>query len=200
VLKLILAALAVVVLVLLVVVAWQPSAYRVTRTARITAPPAVLFAQVNDLRKFQAWNPWVKLDPAAKFAFEGSADGVGAVSAWSGNSNVGEGRMTITESRPNELVRIQLDFVKPFASTATAEFAFKPEGEQTAVTWSLTGQKNFVAKAIGLVVSMDSMIGSQFEAGLTTLKSLAETPARGATRSNSTYNRVGLVADGRALS
>ena len=82
--------------------------------------------------------------------------------------------MTIVESRSNELVRIRLDFARPFASTAFAEFTFTPEGGRTAVTWSMTGQKNFVSKAIHLVMSMDRMIGGQFEQGLATLKSRTE--------------------------
>jgi len=169
----ILIGLAVAVVAVLVVVALQPAEYRVSRSATIAAPPAAVFAQVNDLHQFQTWNPFAR-DPAAKNTFEGAPAGVGAVLAWSGNSQVGEGRMTITESRPNELIRIRLDFVRPFASTAFAEFTFTPEGGRTAVTWSMTGHKNFVAKAMGLVMSMDRMIGGQFEQGLAALKSKTE--------------------------
>jgi len=91
-----------------------------------------------------------------------------------GNSQIGEGRMTITESRPSELVRMRLDFLKPFASTAVAEFTFVPEGGRTVVTWSMTGRRNFAAKAMCLVMSMDSMVGGQFDKGLAALKSLSE--------------------------
>ena len=86
--------------------------------------------------------------------------------------------MTIVESRPNELVRIRLDFEKPFTSTGLAEFTFKPAGDQTSVTWSMTGRKNFITKAMGLIVSMDKMIGGQFEEGLANLKGLAEARAK----------------------
>jgi len=170
----VLIALAVLVILVLVVVALQPADYRVARGATIAAPPAAVFAQVNDLHKFQAWNPFARMDPAAKNTFEGAPAGVGATLAWSGNAQIGEGRMTITESRPDELIRIRLDFARPFASTSFAEFTFTPEGGRTAVTWSMTGHKNFVAKAIGLVMSMDRMIGGQFEQGLATLKSRTE--------------------------
>jgi len=172
----ILVGLAVVVVVVVVLVALQPADYTVVRRATIAAPPAAVFARVNDLHEFQTWNPFA-VDPAAKNMFEGAPAGVGAVLAWSGNSQVGEGRMTIIESRPNERIRIRLDFARPFASTAFAEFTFTPEGGRTAVTWSMTGRKNFVSKAIGLVMSMDRMIGGQFEQGLATLKSLTETAA-----------------------
>lgn len=173
--------LAVTVAVAVVVVALQPAEYRVARRATIAAPPAAVFAEVNDLQRFQRWNPFARLDPAARNTFEGAPAGAGAALAWSGNSQIGEGRLTITESRPAELVRMRLDFVRPFASTSVAEFTFVPEAGGTAVTWSMTGRRNFVAKAIGLVIGMDRMIGEPFEQGLAALKSMAETA--GAVRS-----------------
>jgi hypothetical protein len=153
----------VVIIVFLIVVATRPAEFRVTRSASISAPPAVVFAQVNDLHKWDAWSPWAKLDPAMKQTHEGAPAGPGAVYSWAGNSDVGEGRMTITESRPDELVRIKLEFLKPFAAVSTTEFMFKPEGNQTAVTWSMTGTNNFMAKAMCLFMNMDKMVGGDFE-------------------------------------
>src|SRR3954468_10305974 len=104
------------------VVAIQPADYRIERSAAITAPPPVVFAQVNDFHNWEAWSPWAKLDPACKNSFEGPAAGTGAKFAWSGNDKVGGGRMTIADSRPSDLVTIKLEFVKPFASTCDTEF------------------------------------------------------------------------------
>jgi hypothetical protein len=162
----ILIALAAIAVVLVVVVATRPSEFRVARTARIAAPAPVVFAQVNDFHKWEAWSPWAKLDPAMKQAYEGAPAGTGAVYTWAGNKEVGEGRMTLTESRPSELIKIELEFFKPFATTSTAEFTFKPEGDHTLVTWSMTGQNNFIAKAVHLFMDMDTMVGGQFENGL----------------------------------
>ena len=67
---------------------------------------------------------------------------------------------------------------KPFRGTNIAEFKFEPRGEQTAVTWTMTGQKNFVAKAIHLFMSMDKMIGGAFEQGRAQMKSLVESSRR----------------------
>jgi uncharacterized protein YndB with AHSA1/START domain len=172
--KKILIGLAVIVVVLVVIVALQPSEFRVVRSATISAPPPAVFAEVNDFHKWEAWSPWAKLDPAAKNSFDGPAAGTGAIFNWSGNNEVGEGRMTITESRPSDLIRIKLDFTKPFEATNTTEFTFKPEGNQTVVTWSMFGTNNFVAKAFCLFNSMDKMVGGQFEKGLASMKSIAE--------------------------
>lgn len=174
-LKIILISLAVLVAVFSVVVALQPADFRVTRSATIPAPPAHVFAQVNDLHKWEAWSPWAKLDPDAEASFEGSPAGEGAVMRWAGNREVGEGSMTITDSRPNELIRFRLDFLKPMKATNTAEFTFEPEGEQTVVTWSMFGQNNFMAKAVGLFMDCEKMVGDQFEQGLANMKSVAAT-------------------------
>lgn len=164
--------------VLAVIVALQPSEFRIERSATIAAPPPAVFAQVNDFHNWEAWSPWAKLDPAAKNSFEGAPAGQGAVFAWAGNSKVGEGRMTITDSRPSELVRIKLEFLKPFAATNTAEFTFKPAGDRTTVTWSMFGHNNFVSRAVFLFVNMDKALGSEFEKGLASMKSAAEASAK----------------------
>jgi len=178
-LKKILIALAAIVLIFLVVVAMQPSDFRVERTSTIAAPPADVFAQVNDFHKWEAWSPWAKLDPAAKVAFEGPEAGQGAVMTWAGNDKVGEGKMTLTESRPSDLVKINVDFAKPFEGSIISEFTFKPEGDQTAVTWAMSGHHNFFEKALCLVMNGTKMIGDDMEKGLAQLKSVMESARKG---------------------
>lgn len=178
-LKKILIALAAIVLIFLVVVAMQPSDFRVERTATIAAPAADVFTNVNDFHKWEAWSPWAKLDPTAKVAFEGAPAGQGAVMTWAGNDKVGEGKMTLTESRPNDLVKINVDFVKPFERSIISEFTFKPEGDQTAVTWAMAGHHNFFEKALCLVMNGTKMIGDDMEKGLAQLKSVVESASKG---------------------
>jgi uncharacterized protein YndB with AHSA1/START domain len=173
-LKKILIALAAILLIFVVVVALQPSEFRVERTTTIKAPAADVFAQVNDFHKWEAWSPWAKLDPEAKITFEGPEAGQGTVMNWAGNDKVGEGKMTLAESRPNDLIKIKTDFVKPFEGTIASEFAFKQEGDQTAVTWSMGGHHNFIEKAMCLVMNGTKMVGDDMEKGLTQLKSLVE--------------------------
>ena len=172
--KKILIALVAIVVVFVVVVAMQPSEFRISRTATMSAPAPAVFAQVNDFHNWEEWSPWAKLDPAAKATFEGQSAGTGAIFRWAGNKDVGEGSMTITESRPSDLIRIKLEFLKPFAATNTAEFTFKPEGDQTNVTWSMAGKNNFIAKTVCLFMNMDKMVGGKFEEGLASMKSVVE--------------------------
>jgi hypothetical protein len=173
-LKWMLIGVAAVVAVFAVVVAQQPSDFRIERSATMRAPAAAAFAQVNDFHNWRTWSPWEKIDPALKRSYEGPPAGAGATYAWQGNKDVGEGRMTIVESRPGELVRIRLEFFKPFAATNTAEFSFKPAGEDTSVTWTMTGQNSFFARAICVFVNMDKMVGGMFEQGLAQMKAVVE--------------------------
>jgi hypothetical protein len=144
----------------------------------IPAPQFVVFTQVNDFHNWEKWSPWAKLDPTMKLTIDGEPAGVGAKYAWTGNGKVGEGRMAITDSRPNERVAIKLEFLRPFAATNTTEFAFRPEGGSTHVTWAMTGEKNFVSKACGLIMNMDKMIGRDFEKGLAQLATASAAAAK----------------------
>jgi hypothetical protein len=173
-LKKILIALAAIIVIFLILVAMQPADFTVERTATMAAPQADVFARVNDLHKWDAWSPWAKLDPDAKMTFEGPEAGQGAAMTWAGNDKVGEGKMTLVESRPNEAIKLKVDFVKPFEGTSTSAFAFKPDGDQTAVTWSMSSHRNFIAKAFCLVMNGEKMIGDDLEKGLAQLKTVAE--------------------------
>jgi hypothetical protein len=169
-----LAAIAALVVIFLTVVAMQPSDFKVERSATMRAPAPAAFAQVNDFQNLRAWSPWEKVDPALKRQYDGPKAGAGAVYAWQGNKDVGEGRMTITESRPGELVRMKLEFFKPFAAVNDTVFSFKPSAEGTAVSWTMSGRNNFISKAICLFVDMDKMVGGMFEQGLAQMKSIVE--------------------------
>jgi hypothetical protein len=174
----ILIALAVIVVLFVIIVASRPSEFRVSRSLAMNAPAETVFLHVNTLRNWEAWNPWQELDPNCKMTYDGPPAGVGASYAWAGNAKIGEGRNTIVESKPSEVVRFRLEFFKPMKGTNAAEFTFKPQGTQTAVTWTMTGKNNFVGKAFGLFVNCDQMIGGQFEKGLAALKNVAESAAR----------------------
>ena len=175
--KITLIGIAVVIALFVVAVAMRPSKFRIVRSATIAAPPETLFEQVNDFRKWRGWSPWEKKDPALKRSYEGPSAGPGAVYSWVGNKDVGEGRMTLTDSQPDQFVRIKLEFLKPFAATHTAEFSFEPRGDATLVTWAMAGENNFICKAFCLFMDMDKMVGRDFEAGLAAMKTVAASSA-----------------------
>lgn len=173
-LKRILLAVAAVLLLFSAYVAMLPSTFRIERSAIFVAPPAAAFAEVNDFRNWQQWSPWAKLDPDAKATFEGPQSGEGAVFKWQGNAEVGKGSMTLVESKPDERVRIRVDFEEPWPATSTSEFTFKPDGPRTIATWAMHGEQGFLEKVVCLFMNPDKMVGGQFEKGLASLKTIVE--------------------------
>jgi hypothetical protein len=152
----------------------RPDSFEVKRSISIRAPSAAVFGHLNDFRHWTEWSPWEKVDPALRRTYTGAAHGVGAIYEWVGNDTVGQGRMEIVEAMPTSRVALKLDFIKPFEAHNQVVFTLEPQGAATAVTWVMSGPSPFISKLIGLFVSMDTMIGRDFETGLANLKALAE--------------------------
>lgn len=160
-------------------VAWhvskQPDDFRYEQSAAMNASPARIHETVNDLRQWNDWSPWAKLDPNCKNTLEGLGTGVGSKFSWDGDKNVGAGEMTIIESRPGELVRMKLEFFKPMKGVSTVDFTFKPQGaNQTLVTWSMYGPNTLPGKIMSLFIKCEEMMDKSFAEGLASLKQIVE--------------------------
>jgi len=173
-LKIIVIAIVVLVAAVLIVAATRPDTFRVERSASIKAPPEKIFALINDFNRWGAWSPWEKKDPAMKRTFGATTSGKGASYAWDGNKDVGQGSMEIAQSVPPSKIELNLDFVRPFKAHNLVVFTLEAKGEATNVTWAMQGDLPYFAKIIHLFVNMDKMVGNDFEAGLSNLKSIAE--------------------------
>lgn len=166
----------VVVILLLIAIATRPATFRVERSTTIAAPAQVVFGLINDFHQWERWNPFYKIEPTQTVTLGGAPAGVGATYQWNGK-RTGTGRMEILESRPHEVVKIKLDFVKPFKASNKAEFIVKPTPGGVSLTWAMSGDNTFVGKAISLFASMDKMVGKDFENGLADIKTQAESEA-----------------------
>ncbi len=149
------------------------SIYTVERTQHIEAPPGAVRERLVDLRRWAAWSPWEGLDPDLYRAYGGAATGVGAWYEWEGNRKAGKGRMEIIGA-DESTVRIDLQFRRPFKSHSNTVFELQPAGHGTDVTWSMVGPHTAMSRIMGLVVSMDRMVGPDFDKGLSRLKADAE--------------------------
>lgn len=158
----------------LVFVSTRPGSFRIERSLAINAPARVLYPLINDLRAADAWSPWKDKDPNASYTYDGPATGVGSSQSWSGNNDVGAGKQTIVECRPDELVRLKVEFYKPMEGICDSTFALQPDGGGVRVTWTMSGENNFVGKLFCVFVNQDKMIGTEFEKGLANLKRVAE--------------------------
>ncbi|MCI0570992.1 MAG: SRPBCC family protein [Myxococcaceae bacterium] len=177
-LKKILIGVVVVLGVLAAFIASRPSVSKVERSATFAAPADIAYTLVSDFHRWGEWSPWDKLDPNQKHTYEGAAAGVGAITTWEGNDKVGKGKMAITGATPNESLTIELEFIEPWASKNNTTFTFKAAEANTTVTWTAEFQNNFMSKAMGLFMDMDTMIGADFEKGLAAMKTVAEAEAK----------------------
>lgn len=160
--------------VVLVMASTKPDTFHVERSTTIKAPPAKIFPLIDDFHRWSSWSPWDRMDPAMNRKHSGAPAGRGAVYEWQGNKKVGEGRMEIVDSVPSSRVVIKLDFVKPFEGHNVTEFKLAPDGGSTRVTWEMHGPAPFVSKLMQVFMSMDKMVGKDFERGLENMKAAAE--------------------------
>jgi Polyketide cyclase / dehydrase and lipid transport len=184
---------AVLVLIVAVIayIATRPTDSRIQRSAEINAPAEVVFSIINDLRRWGEWSPYDKRDPNMKKTFEGPSAGPGAVYTWNGNSQVGEGRLTIVESKPGELVSMRLEFSRPFKCDNQVNFRIVPSDGGTRVSWIMDGKNNFMGKFMSLIMDMDKMVGTDFEHGLANLSTVAQAEAQKSAQSTQASVRVG---------
>jgi carbon monoxide dehydrogenase subunit G len=167
----------VIVVLLLAVLAYaatKPDSMHVQRSVTVKAPPDKIFPLINDFHRWSAWSPYERVDPAMNKVYSDPAAGKGAVYEWAGNSQVGQGRMEITDAPDPSRVTIKLDFIKPFEGHNVAEFTLVPQADATTVTWTMDGRSPYVAKLMGVFVNMDNMIGKDFDTGLSNIKAIAE--------------------------
>jgi effector-binding domain-containing protein len=173
----------IIVLLLLIVSLFLPASVHVERSVTINAKPEAVFAHIGDLKKWEPWSPWKKKDPNMQNTFEGAEGAVGQKSIWkSEHPKVGNGSMTITEIKPNELLVTSMDF--GMGDAPKGIFKLEPVGsDSTKLTWAMDADGKGLAwymkpmsKYFNLM--MDGMIGPDFEEGLAGIKTIAEsTPA-----------------------
>ncbi len=163
-------------LVVLGLAATKPDTFAFERETTINAPREKVFALINDFHHWGAWSPWERIDPNMTRTFSGTPSGVGSIYEWSCNSKAGAGTMQIVNTTPPSNVEIKLDFTKPFASKNITNFLLDSTANGTHVTWSMHGPNQFISKIMAVFISLDKMVGPDFERGLASLKSEAEKP------------------------
>lgn len=165
--------------IFLIVVAMQPSDFKVVRTTTINAPTPIVFEQINNLRNWEAWSPWIKMEPNVKMTYSGPDAGPGATYEWEGEKT-GKGRMHIVRTTPPNVVNLKVDFISPFEASNDCVFTLvSADGPVTTLEWAMSGKNNFVSKIMALLMDMDKAIGSDFEKGLADIKTISEAKTAG---------------------
>jgi hypothetical protein len=173
----ILIAIATLIVIVCVVAALKPKTFRWHRSMIIRGSTEQVYAQIVDLRRWQAWSPYEQVIKSGtgeiQRVYAGSDAGVGAVYEWKSNSKkIGAGRMTIIEASPSSRILIDLEFMVPFKAHNQAEFTIFPTitAGEVSVTWAMFGPSPFVSRLMGVFVNFENMICKDFETGLANLQ------------------------------
>mgnify|MGYP006323287413 FL=1 len=166
--------LALLIAAILIYAATKPDSFRIARSTTIKAPSEKVFALINDYKQWEAWSPWEKIDPALKRTYSGAASGVGAIYEWSGNKDIGQGRMEIVESTPSTKVSLKLDFITPFEAHNMVDFTLAQQGDTTTITQAMYGPSPYLSKLMTIFFSMEKMVGGKYEEGLANIRAIAE--------------------------
>ena len=153
--------------------------YEVTRSAFIPAPAEAVFPLINSFHEWTKWSPWETVDPTMERHYSGNDAGVGAKYAWSGNRKAGSGNMEIVESTAPGVLRVRLEFTKPFKAVNPTSFTLTPANGGTTVKWTMTGENKGLAKVFALFMNMDKLVGADFEKGLKQLSAAASAKTTG---------------------
>jgi uncharacterized protein YndB with AHSA1/START domain len=162
-------------LALVVVGVFLPSSGHVERATVIDAPPATLFAVLDDLRRVPDWSPWIENDPHAQLDYSSPTSGTGGALRWDG-IRLGAGGQTIVESVPNRRLVMQLDL--GHGQPIRSEFELSATASGTQLRWICKTEFgiNLFDRYSGLF--LESAIGRDLERGLANIQTLAESLPR----------------------
>ncbi len=160
-------------ILLLVIIGFiMPAKSVCERSLVMKASPDVVFNQVNTLKNWDSWSPWKEMDPKMVNSYNEIPSGTGAVMSWEGPES-GKGKMTITESIQNQLVKTDLEF----DGMGVSKCQYKVEavtGGGSKMTWTMetdNGNNPFLRLISGM---MKGMLEDQFDKGLNNISKLTE--------------------------
>ncbi|MCH7822442.1 MAG: SRPBCC family protein [Proteobacteria bacterium] len=159
-------------IILLVIVGLAlPRHALVHSTVRIDAPPATIFALINDFHRISLWSPWINSDPNARIVFSGPERGVDATITWDGTI-IGTGAQVITASQPYQYIATTINPGEP--SEARSWFDLKAADGTTIITWSFETDYgyNLVGRYFALILK--GVVQRDYDVGLANLRDLAE--------------------------
>lgn len=139
----------------------------ISRSVLVSAPIEKIFSILSDFNHWQAWSPWMIMDPDTKVTVREDAK----YYEWKGG-RVGEGNMTILAEEENESIDYDLMFLKPWKSHAKVSFYLKSVGDAVQVTWTMDSSLPFFM--FWMKKQMEAFVGMDYQRGLNMLKEYIE--------------------------
>lgn len=157
----------------LIVAAILPGKYSIKKEIVINKPAAHVYERISNLNHYRDWNPWHKMEQDAKSEITGAPGTVGHKFAWDGKK-IGQGSLTIKGFTAPQEITLDLEFIKPWKSTALDSWTFDDlQNGTTKVVWENNGPLAYpMARLMGPMINKN--LNQQFEQGLKNLKELCE--------------------------
>lgn len=161
----------IIVVLILLIALFLPSKMQVGHSLYVKAPAENVFSQVNNFKSWQKWSPWVETDSTMTIKFGEKVAGKGASFSWRSKEK-GNGKITLIESNPYEIIKTKVNFQDQGTSKGT--WIFQQVGDSTKVTWG------FVVEDLGYPLGrifgtlMKRAVKESFTKGLQNLKAVTE--------------------------
>lgn len=128
-----------------------------------------VYKVVNDFNSWTKWSPWLIIEDEAKVTVRED----GKYYDWSGKV-VGSGNMLIINEVEDKLIDYDLTFLTPYKSKAKVSFILSAvDQNSTRLIWTMDSSLPFFM--FFFKKRMESMIGMDYERGLSMLKEFIET-------------------------
>lgn len=144
--------------------------FNLDRSITVNASPKKVAALVADFKHWSKWSPWTIAEPDCDIQVKGEAGVVGHQMSWDGEI-IGSGKITLSKKTDHQLA-YELEFLKPFKSTAKTSLIFKSTKKGTQVIWTMEGNMPFFL--FFMIPMMKGWVSMDYDRGLRMLKALAE--------------------------
>ncbi len=171
-LRVLVVVLGIIVLGIIILCIIEPKELNITRSIVIAAPKEVVWDKIVHYKSWPEWSAWHRMEPDMKITYAGEDGKEGSSYHYSGNQ-VGEGIMTNVGTKADQM-NWKLEFVRPWSGSADGNFNLKDSAGWTKVIWFYHQKLGYPTNAMGAFVSMDKILGGQFEDGLSMLKKICE--------------------------
>jgi uncharacterized protein YndB with AHSA1/START domain len=160
----------------LLLAAFSPARFMITRNVIINAPKIKVFDYLRLLRNAENYNKWVMTDPKMKKEFRGTDGQTGFVYAWdSKNKQVRKGEQEIIKIDEGKRIDYEIRFKKPFKANSQTWFIIETVSEnETQVTWVFSGSNNYRMRVLHVMMNLKKVLGNDMKKSLHNLKKILE--------------------------
>ena len=141
--------------------------YQVRRSLRIDAPPAEVFACIQDFKTWPEWSPWLLHEPDTIITYSDDYQQEGGFYSWDGKL-VGVGKLSHLKILPGKSIKQIIEFTRPFKSVNQVNWYIDDIEGSTIVVWEMIGSIPFWFRFMSK--NIEARISKDYDLGLLLLK------------------------------